>query len=640
MRRAHSTVSFPAPDLTAARDQFLRENRFAEGVRPLVRESWLRSRLYGVDPNLLGTQHPDPDRLGRLRAESRLLLDRAEPFLLAAHETMGGEAHILALADARGNILRLLAGPGLPLDDRLKSNLFEGASWHEGDIGCNGVGTALAVGEPVILIGPEHFQEAYVGWTCIGVPLRDPAGRIVGALDLSVPNDRVNVHAWGWSLSLAHGIERALETEEPSTRSPGPAETFPLDEPLNAVRGVFELLATTLDLPPTHSGYIEQGLEAVDAAEDRIRSLLGQLDSRAQRSRRELDELEAIYETAPIGLCVVDRSLRFVRINDRLAAINGVPVAEHLGRSVREVLPGFADELEPLLQRALQGEAVLGLELSGERPGSPGHTCHWVQHCLPLKDADGVAWGVNVVVEDVTERMRMRSNLERLREEVVSIVKHDVRTPLHVVRLAARLLARSDLDPEARTAQASAIDRSVAQMERLVGDLFELTTMGEGRLSISPDASDPAELIREAAILAKALTESRPISVRVEVADRLPFVAADEVRTLQVFGNLLRNAVQAMEGGGEITLLAALDGDAVRFSVRDSGSGFGPGEVESAFEPAWQGHRRSEQGAGLGLSICKRIVEAQNGRIWIDSNPGAGATVHFTLPLHTPAEEA
>lgn len=635
MRRARSTVLFPAPDLAAARDQFLRESRFAEGVRPLVRESWLRSRLYGVDPTLLGTQHPDPERLGRLRAESGPLLERAEPFLLTAHETMGGEPHILALSDPRGNILRLLAGPGLPLDDRLKSNLFEGASWHERDIGCNGVGTALTVGEPVILMGPEHFQEAYVGWTCIGVPLRDPDGRVVGALDLSVPNDYVNVHTWGWSLSLAHGIERALEPGWPSSRSAGPTtEPFPLDEPLNAVRGVFELLATSLDLPATHAGYIEQGLAAVGAAESRIRSLLEQLDARARRSNRELDALEAIYETAPIGLCVVDRNLRFVRINDRLAAIHGVPAAEHLGRSVREVLPGFADEVEPLLQRALEGEAILGLELSGERPGSPGDTCHWGQHFLPLQDAEGLVWGVNVVVEDVTERIRMRANLERLREEVVSIVKHDVRTPLHVVRLAARLLARPDLDPDARTAQTSAIERSVEQMERLVQDLFELTTMGEGRLSISPAAFDPAELVREASVLAKALTESRPISVRVEVADRLPFVAADEVRTLQVFGNLLRNAVQAMERGGEVTLQAAVDGDAVRFTVRDSGPGFGQGEIESAFEPAWQGRRRSEQGAGLGLAICKRIVEAQNGRIWIESTPGEGASVQFTLPRH------
>lgn len=635
MRRARSTVSFPAVDLMTAREQFLRESRFAEGIRPMVRDSWVRCRQYGVDPKLLGTQHPDPERLEQLRAERRILLDTAEPFLVAAHEALADEPHVVAIADERGRILRLLPGPGLPWDDRHRSNLFEGASWHERDIGCNGVGTALALGEPVILAGPEHFQEAYVGWTCIGVPLRDGEGRIVGALDLSVLNENVNVHTWGWTLSLARGIERGLDPEGPSARRSRPREEpLPLAEPFNAVRGVFELLAGTLDLPATHSGYIEQGLRAVGAAERRIRYLLDELDSRAQSSRRDLDELEAIYETAPIGLCVLDRNLRFVRINDRLAAINGLPATEHLGRSVREVLPGFADEVEPLLRRALEGEALRGVELRGERPSFPGHTCHWVQHCLPLRDSDGVVWGVNVVVEDVTEQIRIRANFERLREEVVSIVKHDVQTPLHVVRLAARLLSRPELDPEARTAQASAIERSVDQMDRLVQDLFELTTMGEGRLTIAPTATDPAMLVREAAVLARALTESRPITVRIRSAEGLPPVDADEVRTFQVFGNLVRNAVQAMETGGEITLAASVDGDAVRFSVHDSGSGFGPEEIESAFESAWQGRRCSEQGTGLGLAICRRIVEAQGGRIWIESTPGEGAAVHFTLPRH------
>lgn len=96
---------------------------------------------------------------------------------------------MLALSDATGLILHLFASSQSEGEEIRRTNLFKGASWHERDIGSNGVGTALATGEPVILIGPEHFQEAYLGWTCIGVPLADRPGQVIGVLDLSVQTD-------------------------------------------------------------------------------------------------------------------------------------------------------------------------------------------------------------------------------------------------------------------------------------------------------------------------------------------------------------------------------------------------------------------------------------------------------------------
>jgi PAS domain S-box-containing protein len=119
-----------------------------------------------------------------------------------------------------------------------------------------------------------------------------------------------------------------------------------------------------------------------------------------------LEQIEAIYRTAPIGLCVLDRHLRFVRVNDRLAAISGVPAAAHLGRHVREIAPEFADLAEPALRRILEGgDAVHNLEISKPpQPGSPGQTVR--AHLLPLRGADGSVVGINVVAEDITERKR------------------------------------------------------------------------------------------------------------------------------------------------------------------------------------------------------------------------------------------
>lgn len=117
------------------------------------------------------------------------------------------------------------------------------------------------------------------------------------------------------------------------------------------------------------------------------------------------EELEAIYRTAPIGLCVLDDELRFVRINDRLAEINGVAPDAHIGRTVREVLPGLADEVEPLLRRVLEtGQSIVDVEITGETPAQPGVERTWLESWHPLHDKGGRVVGINIVAQEVTER--------------------------------------------------------------------------------------------------------------------------------------------------------------------------------------------------------------------------------------------
>ncbi len=135
--------------------------------------------------------------------------------------------------------------------------------------------------------------------------------------------------------------------------------------------------------------------------------------------QQRLAEIEAVYARAPVGLCVVDRELRFVHVNERMAEINGLGVSEHLGRTVREVLPHLADELEPQFRSVLDtGKPVLRREIRGTTPALPGVERHWLASCCPLRDGDRVV-AVNVVVMEVTEQMRaqeiLRESEERLR---------------------------------------------------------------------------------------------------------------------------------------------------------------------------------------------------------------------------------
>lgn len=136
--------------------------------------------------------------------------------------------------------------------------------------------------------------------------------------------------------------------------------------------------------------------------------------------QQQLAEIEAIYQSAPIGLSFVSADFRFLRINHRLAEINGVAVADHIGRTVREIVPDLADTAEALLQTVIDsGLPRLDVEIQGETPARPGVPRIWVEHFLPVKDEHNQVVGINVVCEDVTEHRQaeaaLRSSEERLR---------------------------------------------------------------------------------------------------------------------------------------------------------------------------------------------------------------------------------
>ena len=136
-------------------------------------------------------------------------------------------------------------------------------------------------------------------------------------------------------------------------------------------------------------------------------------------SRARLAEIEAYYDTAPVGLCVLDNELRYVRINERLAEINGIPVSEHLGRTIREVLPELADQAEPWLRDVLEtGEALRDVEITvethGEEPGERTRVENW----YPMRNEAGEVCGINIVVEDLTDRKRVEEELAQLNLEL------------------------------------------------------------------------------------------------------------------------------------------------------------------------------------------------------------------------------
>ena len=149
-----------------------------------------------------------------------------------------------------------------------------------------------------------------------------------------------------------------------------------------------------------------------------------------------LDELEAIYATVPVGLCVLDTQLRYVRINNLLAEINGIPVADHLGKTVREVVPDLAEGAEEVLRQVLiTGEPVRDVELTGETRAQPGVKRTWLEQWLPLRNEQDQVIGINIVAEEITERKRMEEAL-RLSREKAEQQREEIRTVLEQAPVA------------------------------------------------------------------------------------------------------------------------------------------------------------------------------------------------------------
>ncbi len=136
------------------------------------------------------------------------------------------------------------------------------------------------------------------------------------------------------------------------------------------------------------------------------------LQESSRRVQQHHAELEFIYRNVPVGLCVVDREFRFLRMNERLAELNGIPANDHLCRTIREVLPDMADRLEPIWQRVLEtGDPVINVELRGRTPKQPGVERDWLGSYIPVRDANGGIYGIGCVVEEVTDRKRAEEAL-------------------------------------------------------------------------------------------------------------------------------------------------------------------------------------------------------------------------------------
>jgi len=223
------------------------------------------------------------------------------------------------------------------------------------------------------------------------------------------------------------------------------------------------------------------------------------------------------------------------------------------------------------------------------------------------------------------------------RERTLALVSHDLRSPLNVFMLGlatVERLAKPLAGGERICGAAGSLTDVARRMSGMVDDLLSIAVAtGGGRSLLKIEAVSAAWLLRRAAEAARPLFEGEDIELEVEATGPLPELRVDPDRVLRVFANLIDNALKFTERQGRVVLRARAESDAMRFSVANSGPALSFTELESMFKPFWQAGQGDPRGAGLGLSICRSIVEAHGGRIAAEPEAGKRVRIWFALPL-------
>jgi PAS domain S-box-containing protein len=347
--------------------------------------------------------------------------------------------------------------------------------------------------------------------------------------------------------------------------------------------------------------------------------------ARSRVARQEREQAERVLARVGDGVFLVDREGVIRLWNPAAEAITGLRADAVRDRTAAETIPGWAAIAARVPVARRPGDAddasspeTVPLEVDGREV--------WLS-IVGVTLADGIVYAFR----DVTRDRR----LDELRSQFVATISHELRTPLASLHGAAMTLLERDLSGQTRHELLDMIGVQAKRLAELVEEILVAGQLDSGTLRVVTEPFDPEELVWAAAAAARLRAgDDRRIDVSIPAV--LPLVAGDPERIGQVLANLVDNAIKYSAHGGRIEVGVEADDRHARFSVRDEGLGIPLGEQKRIFEKFYRldpDHRRGIGGSGLGLYICRELVRSMDGRIWVDSDPGHGATFVFEIPL-------
>ena len=352
-----------------------------------------------------------------------------------------------------------------------------------------------------------------------------------------------------------------------------------------------------------------------------------------QHQATNIDELLAGQQRLQAVLDSIDDGLLMIDQQGRLEHLN--PVAQRqlgwdesrLGQPLGEALQ--RPELDQQLQTVLRGGSLerlpedLSVDIEGEN--------RLLTYSLtPVSQPNGPILGAVMVLHDVTEQRAF----ERVRSEFVLRASHELRTPVTGMHMAFGLfLERARFDPQSReTDLLNTVNEEMQRLMQLINDLLNFSRYQNGMQKLTLAPCNLQQMLEDASARIAAQAAARHIELVLELQEPLPVLNADQAQLERVLDNLLDNALRHTADGGQIRLQARRHGERVIISIEDNGEGIAYSQQGRIFEPFVQVGRK-KGGAGLGLALCKEIVQLHGGRIGVYSRPGQGTQFYMALPL-------
>lgn len=381
----------------------------------------------------------------------------------------------------------------------------------------------------------------------------------------------------------------------------------------------------------------DEGVLASFADQAAIAVRNAQLYHQVSDEKRQLD---AIIEHSADGVMILDPELRIVVFNRALSQLTGWPADQAITRPCYQVLPlegvtgchlcGAQQETPPAAGLDFPDGQPLLAEGWFMRPG--GSRVGVSITYAPLYDDDGRLINIIANVVDIT---RFRE-AEEMKSTFVSVITHELKTPVALIKGYADTLAREDAEWDSTTLHEGlqVIGEESDRLNALINNLLDASSIQAGGFKLErTDVTLPklAESVVEG-----FRTQTEHHRFLLDFPADFPVVFGDEERLRQVLNNLLSNAIKYAPKGGEVRIGGWREGTQVTLYVADQGIGIPPDEQGKLFQRFYRvdsSLRRTTQGAGLGLFLCRNIVEAHGGRIWLRSEPGKGTTIFFSLPV-------
>ena len=447
-------------------------------------------------------------------------------------------------------------------------------------------------------------------------------------------------------LAAEEDLERAADDKRvAAARSAGlrSAVAFPVVD-TGEVIGVVELLAERVRNPQDDEVTMLAGIGVE----------IGQFTRRSETSqalRRSEADHRAIFERSPIGIARISADGELLEANPSL-----LQMLEHDAEEMRTtVWPDLMRAYDQAASRQRKATFLAGITDGSSvqvRAATGAGNWLWLQlTATSIPDSSGRPEHVLLMIEDVTTvretsdklaesleaQREANANLEKIdhtKSEFLSIVSHEFRTALTGIQGFSELIRDGGLEADEVRAYGGYIFNDADRVNRLIGDMLDLDRMESGRMTMRTADVDVNDILMEA--IARATSSAVAVEFKSDLDPRLPIVAGDRDRLIQVISNLVNNAVKYSPEGGTVTLTSRAEGHFALISVTDTGIGIPAediGHVFERFRRVRSGIAQSIPGTGLGLTIVKQIVEMHGGKIWVESALGHGSSFHFTVPL-------